>query len=139
MCHLCRKVQALRDLDHKATKPIFLAISKLHKHVEPRLGGLWLLRHDETAKLRKRLSGLDKVLPCHRLKEIIKDVDSGMEHIKRQMSEHPPRHSTGRWEELKGSITPSDSASAQMRKTTMLKGKKGSRQDENKVRDSWAE
>lgn len=133
MCHLCRKVQTLGGLDYKATKPIFLAVAKLHKNIAPHLGDLWLLRHGRTAKLRKMLSSLYKVVPASALEGIIAVVDKEMEHIKRQMSEHPPSHSTGRWEDLQGSITPSESASGQMRKRKKLEGKKGSRNDEEKV------
>lgn len=131
MCHICRKVQALGGLDYKATKAIFLAVAKLHKNVEPNLGDLWLLRHDRTAKLRKMLSNLHQVVPASALEGIIAVVDKEMEHIKRQMSEHPPSHSTGRWEDLRGSITPRESASGKMRKR--LEGKKGSGNGEEKV------
>jgi hypothetical protein len=136
MCHLCRKVELLGGYDYKATKPVFLAVSKLHKHVQPHLGDLWLLRYDETARLRKLLGGLHKVVPVAALREVVNEMGNEMRHIKKQMSEHPPRHSTGNWEELKGSIRPSESPSVRISRQRKLEAKMRSQDGAEKVRVS---
>jgi len=133
MCNLCRKVETLGGYDYKVIKPVFLAVSKLHKHVEPRLGNLWLLRHDETARLRKLLGGLHKVVPVAALTEIINEVDNELDHVKQQMSEHPLRHSIRRREELKSSIAPSESPSVRIYRKKKFEPKKGSHHGTKKV------
>ena len=75
MCHLCRKVECLQDVDSKTTKPILVALSKLHRHVEPRLGDLWLWRLEETTNLRALLGGLHKLVPAKAIGAILNEVD----------------------------------------------------------------
>jgi hypothetical protein len=136
MCHLCRKVEALGGIDSKAAKPIFVLLSKLHKHAEPRMGDLWLWRHDKTAKLQTLLGGLHKLVPASALKAILDDVDKELIHIKKNMPEHPPLKSTGRWNELKILVTPSQSASARWQRENELEAKrtKNNRKSEKQSR-----
>jgi hypothetical protein len=111
MCHLCRKIEKLRDIDIKAAKPIYIVLSKLHKKVEPDLGDIWLWRLNQTKKLRTLLEGLHNKVPISPLKSILEDVDEKVDHIKRNMPDHPPRRSTGRLSKLKKTIAADSSAS----------------------------
>jgi hypothetical protein len=109
MCHLCRKMEAIRGIDSKAAKPIFDLLSRLHKSIEPRLGNMWLWRFDQTTKLRTLLGSLYKAIPVASLKAILEDVDCELYHIRKNMTDHPPRRNTERAEESKASIATSSS------------------------------
>ena len=109
-------MEALKGFEHIAVKQILQFVAKLHKHVEPRLGDLWLWRHDQTSSLKKHLEALHKIAPSRVLKTLIDDVDHELEHIKKNMVDHPPRKSTGRWEALRTSVAPSESSSSRMKK-----------------------
>jgi hypothetical protein len=129
MCHICRKIDTLQGLDLKATKPIFLALSELHKHVEPRLGDLWLWRHDKTERLRKLLANLHSKVPLAPVKAILDEVNHELENIKINMVDHPPRKSTGVWDTLKTDISPSESPSVRIRKEIQLKSERASKRE----------
>ncbi|PSS15124.1 hypothetical protein M430DRAFT_20433 [Amorphotheca resinae ATCC 22711] len=102
-------MEAIRGIDSKAAKPIFDLLSRLHKSIEPRLGNLWLWRFDQTTKLRTLLGSLYKAIPVASLKAILDDVDCELYHIRKNMTDHPPRRSTERAEESKASVATSSS------------------------------
>jgi hypothetical protein len=136
MCHLCRKLEALKELDSKTIKPIIVLLSRLHKTVEPRLGDLWLWRYDQAIKLRMRLSALHEAIPLTPLEDMLYHVDRELYHIRKNMPDHPTRHSTGRLETLKTSIAVSSSASHQAIRETRQEGQqKGSDYEENRHKD----
>ena len=120
MCHLCCKFERIQGVNPKATKPILIALSKLHTHVEPQLGDIWLWRHDETTRLRTLLGSLYKTMPVKPLEAIMDEVNQEVVHIKKNMADHPPRRSRGVWNALKTSITPSESPSIQISKNIQL-------------------
>jgi hypothetical protein len=137
MCHLCRKLEALKELDSKAIKPILVLLSRLHKTIEPRLGDLWLWRYDQAIKLRTLISALHVAMPVTPLKDMLNHVDRELYHIRKNMPDHPPRRSTGRLETLKTSIAVSSSASHHATRETQREGvqKKGDYEEENRHKD----
>lgn len=111
MCHLCQKIDNLGRIDSKVALPIFILLSKLHKHVEPHLGDIWLWRHDETCKLRALLEKLHKFVPLSALQALLDDVDGQLLHIERNLPDHSPQYSTGRYDALELPVAPSHSMS----------------------------
>jgi len=134
MCHLCRKIDALQGLNFEATKPIFLALSELHKHVEPRLGDLWLWRYDKTERLRKLLADLHSTFPLPPVRAILDEVSHELENIKINMVDHPPRKSTGMWDTLKTDISPSESPSLRIRKEIRLESERALKRESKRDR-----
>jgi hypothetical protein len=144
MCHLCRKIEGLGRIDSKVTKPIFVLLSALHKQVEFRLGDIWLWRYDKTTKLRTLLGKLHTFVPLSALQELLDDVDKQLQHIEKNMPEHLPLHSTGRWDALKLPVTPSQSASGRwlreekLEKSGIKRQRKSERGEEAQVRTRQA-
>ena len=106
------------------------------------MGDMWLWRYDETTKFRKLLGGLQKALPAvAALKAMLDDVDQEIIHIKKNMPDHPPRNSTGRWNKLNTSIAPDQSSSIRFKRELHLekesrRARKGSEQTKKQSNDS---
>jgi hypothetical protein len=133
MCHLCRKLEALKGFDHIAAKPILRLLGKLHQHVEPRLGDMWLWRHEQASKLKELLERLYKVAPSGALKALLEEVNHEIQHIRKNMVDHPPPKSTGRWEALKTSIAPSESATGRMEKEVKMEKERSRPKKQNSL------
>lgn len=84
MCHLCKRVLALDEsIKTKTLQPVLLALSPLHRLVEPDLE-----RYEQAARLRKILCGMHKVVPKAALADIIKDVDDELEYCRKHIARH---------------------------------------------------
>lgn len=118
MCHLCRKVENLRaELDGLGLRPISALISRLHTNLEPRLEDFWFQRHEKTVKLRALLSKAHDTAPIKPLRSVLDIVDRELEHIRKNMPDHPREHGTGRLHVLKEVIFPNSSASLAVRRS----------------------
>lgn len=114
MCHLCQKLEGLKELDSKAINPISALLSRLHRKIEPQLGDLWLERYDQAVKLHRLVAKLYEAVPVKPLEAILDYVKCELRHIQKNMRDHPPQLSTGRLNTLKESISPSSSASCEV-------------------------
>ena len=89
MCHRCKKAQALESLSNQALKPVSLALARLHRKVEPNLGGFWKWRYDTPLRLQIVLGGLQNLVQISTLAEVIKEVEDELLHCEKQMADHP--------------------------------------------------
>jgi hypothetical protein len=118
MCHLCRKVETLKEPGPKTVKPIVALLSLLHKKIEPQLAEFWFQRYEQIVKLRTLLIKLHDTLPVP-LRDMLDNIDHELHHIRKNMLDHPPQLSSGRLNLLKETISPSSSASHQIVKHTL--------------------
>lgn len=110
MCHLCHKLERLRALDSKATRPIFSLMENLHGHIEPQVRDMWLWRHDGTIKLRGLLKDLHGHVPSSTLEALLDDVNREIVRIKKHIPDSPPLVSTAQRGRLSPIIPPSQSS-----------------------------
>lgn len=136
MCNLCTKVQALDSVSSQTIEPVMAALARLHTTNEPLLGDLWLSKHAGIFTVRKALKHLHKKAPSSRLDELLEEVDGLITICVEQLARHQettpryavPAHlreqraveeygaSKADESDSDDSITPSQSASARVRK-----------------------
>lgn len=112
MCHICRKVASLDDVDSKAKKWIFNLLSKLHKSNEEDLREFWQIRQQHMTKLQNFLI----IFPQKALvKGLLDYVDGEMRHIEKNMHEHPVGNVGRRLKFSESTLAPNDSMSVEIR------------------------
>ncbi|KAF7867174.1 hypothetical protein EAF04_005258 [Stromatinia cepivora] len=117
MCNLCRRVEAIKNIDSILLKPIICILSKLHERMETGLGDALIWREARINAIRKGLLRLQVgPLKCL-IRAIIADLDAELAKIEVKKMDHPAMFSVGKLNSLKENIRPDESSSIRAQKT----------------------
>lgn len=94
MCHLCRKVQAVEGMHSKVSKPIYIALSQLHKRVSPHLGEIYAWRLEHTERLKTLLERIQQNLPNKSIQALLEELEDEIMHLRKGLTDHPVRDVT---------------------------------------------